>query len=764
MSTHPANIDRIEYTLSHADYPPLIITEPVGWKTDEKEIGRTKYDGIITQFTGSLKFVGDGADYITTIYEIYGINELVTLKRRERHPITNAWSTSYVGIIDMSTYETQNGEVNVKFNNSGLEELLKSHESKKIEIERLDDLDGNEIDALETKIVQFDGRRIFLKSEWDVSNTNNSANASVESNAGNTRAQSVGYPFRQIVQGHLDIAQSVTPQTQAGSGTSVTIGELGMMFLFDNSRDRTIDINVSGVCDLLVQQHENVQWATYWICITKYENGFNFDVKQRIPLFKLEENSPVFGNEYDGAILPFTHHDVEFSYQNDSYELLAGESVAIECYLVSDMFVDVNAGVRVSVQNATGSIRIDEDSFFESTQSKMILAHELGERLTYVMTGQKGLFYSKALGRTDINYDEDGDSSLIGFAHGHWIRGFDRLPLDDEENRYKPFTTTFKDFVECMSVTRNLGIGIEKIGYNERIRMEGLEYFYNNNVLIKLGREDENGNFIYPRVDKLKRSVAVEYFYDKLQIGSQKGWENEEAMGLDEYNTRTDFSTAITRIQKTFLKVTAYVLGSYAQEFVRRKPKVQFSTFDHKFDKEIFPLDLKRGFGDVFLERKWQDDFEVEPTGVFSPETANKLRFSPVNILLKHAWWIAGCVTKYIDKYILFGGSEGNSNLETQLIGGQPYKENGYGETSNVIQNIELERARFVPEWIEFEFPCSYLIMEQVEGKTTILGEEIPNFYGLVQFRNEKGQLEKGFLFNLKPEGAGKWKLLKANR
>lgn len=762
MSTNPAYNDRIEYTLQHSDYGSLIITEPVGWTTDNKELSRHKnYHGILTQFTGGLKFVGDGAEYITTIYQVYGVNELLSLKRRERHPITNLWTVTYIGVVDMSTYEKQNGQVTIKFNSSDLEQLLKSRESKQIEIERLDDMDGNTIDALQTKSVRYEGSNIFLKSSWDVSESNNEAKVSVESNAGNTRADAVGFPFKLQANGHLGIAQSVVPETDGDENN----GALGMMVMYDNNRDRVLDIKLlNGKTDLFIQQHENVDWALYWICITKYENGANFDVKERVKLYDLEENHPYFGDDYDFALEPFYQNGVEFEYINPEYELLAGESIAIEAFLKSDMHTDVNAGVRVYAQNIQGDLFIDEDSFFEPTTGKMLLSLELGERLTEVMTGRTNAFYSKALGRTDRGYVEDGIASLTGYTHGHWIRGFDREPLDDEENKYKAFTTSFKDYALNEAVINNLGIGIEKFGFLERVRMEPLEYFYNNNVLIKLGKEID-GVFVYPRVKKLKRSAAPEYFYDKILIGAQKGWENEEAQGLDEANTRAEFSTAITRVVNTFSQVTKYVLGRYSQEFIRRKPKSLYSTYDHKFDKDIFPLDLKRGTDEtLFLERKWSDDFETAPTGIFSVETANKLRYSPVNILLKHGGFIGAALTKYIDKYIMFGGSEGNSQLETQKIGGQPYKEDGTGETSKVIQNIELGRARYVPEWLEFEYPADFLIMEQVEGTTEILGEKIPNFYGLVQFRNEDGILEKGFLFNLKPEGVGKWKLLKANR
>jgi hypothetical protein len=265
----------------------------------------------------------------------------------------------------------------------------------------------------------------------------------------------------------------------------------------------------------------------------------------------------------------------------------------------------------------------------------------------------------------------------------------------------------------------------------------------------------------FHRSKKVKRSVATENYFSDLTIGYNKGWENEEAMGLDEPNTKTTFGTAITRIKNSFQAICDYITASYAKEFIRRKPKTLYPTTDHKNDKEIFMMDLKRGSGGIFLERKWQDDFQEEPEGIFSPETAVNLRFTPFNMLLRHGWVVAsGLYRHYVNKYTRYLSSEGNSGLITKLNGGNEYSENG-----NVL-NSELERPRFIPEWIEFEYPCDFETMQQVEGYfvNPSNGKKIPNFYGLVQFENENGDLEKGYLFNLKPNGEGKWKLLKANR
>ena len=174
------------------------------------------------------------------------------------------------------------------------------------------------------------------------------------------------------------------------------------------------------------------------------------------------------------------------------------------------------------------------------------------------------------------------------------------------------------------------------------------------------------------------------------------------------------------------------------------------------FNGTFFLLDLKPGENQL-EQRKWRDDLEKPPTGIFSPETATNLRFSPFNMLLRHGWVIASSLTKFATEKIRYGSSTANSQMKTKLTGGNEYADNGD------IINSELTRARFVPEWIEFEHECSFDIMQMVQGTTKINGKVIQNFYGTIQFINEKNQIEKGFLFNLKPN-EGKWKLLKSNR
>jgi hypothetical protein len=75
---------------------------------------------------------------------------------------------------------------------------------------------------------------------------------------------------------------------------------------------------------------------------------------------------------------------------------------------------------------------------------------------------------------------------MTGFA----VRGFTKLPIPDPdndiENLYKPMTTSLRDALSSMKSVFNIGVGIEEVNGKERVRVEQLSYFYNNNVTIRL--------------------------------------------------------------------------------------------------------------------------------------------------------------------------------------------------------------------------------------------------------------------------------------
>ena len=81
--------DRVRFILQNDNLGSLIIEEPIGWNSDDKELSRHKdYHGIFPKFSNNLKFKGQAKDYLQTLYDVYGINAQVRLVKDEKHPIS----------------------------------------------------------------------------------------------------------------------------------------------------------------------------------------------------------------------------------------------------------------------------------------------------------------------------------------------------------------------------------------------------------------------------------------------------------------------------------------------------------------------------------------------------------------------------------------------------------------------------------------------------------------------------------------------------
>jgi hypothetical protein len=736
-------INRVKYVLQCEQLnAEITIIEPIGWNSDDKELARNaEYDGIVAKFSNSLKFIDDGAEFIQLAYELYDVIAKVKLTKYELHPKTDREVKTYWGYLDLMTKEWNDGKLAIKFNSGGLQEDIKSRESEDVEVDRTTTIDGTLIDAIAENEVLFQARRIFLKSLWEAKNPDESVYLSVESSAGNTRAQTAGYPIA-VVSSSQEQVQSIL----SGSLASENTGTSGIMFMANFDRTREITVVGSGLSFRPKIIWADWQWAFLKVCLTVYR-GSDYILKSRINL-KTIENAGLWDNNNKTVIVP----DFELKMP----PLQEGESVAVEFFIKADLknFVGTTrkAYFAIDISEIKGALAVEEDSYFEPSKAKFYLFHDLLSQLTTIAGNTKKAFYSDYFGRTDLGYPINGPGAFIGTTHGFAVRGFDKLPIPNPdlniENLYKPMTTSLKDAIESVKSVLNIGVGIEEVNGKERLRIEEKSYFYNNNVTIKLPNQ----------VKKVKRSVASDYYYPSLEMGYENGGDYEEAQGLDEPNGKSNFTTIINKGKNIFSQLSKYRADSYGKEFARRKPFKKFGTEDTKYDIDVFLLDLKKGNNNLFEERKWQDDFAKAPTGIFSPDTANGLRFSPFNMLLRHSWVIASGLTKYATEKVRYGSSTANSQLKTQLIGGNEYAENG-----NII-NSELGKARFIPEWIEFEHECSFEIMQMVQGTTIIQGKKIQNFYGTVEFTNERNQIEKGFLFNLKPNGKGSWKLLKSNR
>ena len=730
-----AYYDRIRHTLYSQHSSPLVIIDPIGYEESEQEFTRTLDNvGIIANFSADLKFVGDGLEFIKNIVKNHGLNELLTLKREEKHPQTDEWVLMYSGTLDLSTFKIENGECAVKINAGGFDKIFKSRETEKLEIETETSIDGDELPPLQLKNLTLEGRRIFLKTQFDVLETENEAEMYRESNAENVeRGGMVTVPINKFSSSH-DEAHSQNPNTFLENNNIGQSGEsdgtAGMMFFTSLTQQRTLKIQLVISYKMHVV-YDDLDWANFWLRIAKYENGTDFN-------FKEAENIHFSTN-------PLQYHNQTItSVHNTTITVEAGESLSLQFGML--MRTNGNAfrdhALTINCSDIIAGLTIEEDSTFEPTNTKTILLHDLGERLSQIITGEQGRFRSNVLGRTDLGYSQNGKWGYVGTYCGHWLRNFN---LGDD--LYKKYTTTFKDYVNTLKSMFNLHVGFMVENGVEKVVIEPMTYFFNPNIVLRLPNPLKN----------VKEYVAEDLIFSGITMGYEKGAEVEGIIGLDEPNGQSNWATNMTVIKNSHEKTAKYIAGVYMEEKQRRFQKSLAPTEDKENDKDIFIKDLKLVSGQL-RERKWQDDFISAPTGIFSPETAKNLRFSPAHNLRRHGNFISTAFKQYLDKYLKFGSSSGNSTMTTFSV------EESFSENQDVL-NGDLANRLFEPFYIEGEHIVDFDVLTTLQGNSIFDGVQTPNFYCKVEFRleDEPDQLRYGYIMSMKPNGAGSWKFIEAS-
>ena len=239
--------DRVRYILQHTETGTLTIPEPIGWKNDDNEFVRSKtLHGVMTQMTNNLQFTNEGRNFINSVRDVFGINADLRMVKDERHPTTDEWTRQYSGFLDLSTWSEDSNKVKVKSDSSGLLKLIKSRESEKIELDRLDTIDGKVLTALSKNKVTLNGRDIQLISRLETAEEFNSASVRIEDDSKKTNIDVLGIPLEEDFASNVSIIQ-VPALDQEKSDTRTTTEPKARpenLFLADSEVNSNITLSI----------------------------------------------------------------------------------------------------------------------------------------------------------------------------------------------------------------------------------------------------------------------------------------------------------------------------------------------------------------------------------------------------------------------------------------------------------------------------------------------------------------------------------------
>ena len=711
--------------------------EPKGWDDSEKTWKRSTKDFSFTfEFSKNLEFTGAGAAFLREAYNSRDVEANVEMTEYRYNPNTDEPYVYSIALFDFSKIDREKTVVKIPFKSGGLKSLLKSKFNDKFELERTEAINGNTLDPLIKQEFAGINRPIYLSSRLESIEEDRNSSYRIEDN-GTYNYAMISYPMNVVYSSDTSISGVIPGQASIGSGSVINfdiIGARAGMFYYNNNVDKNISISLENINFNYRYQYSNAFPVVDLIRlgIMRFNGAEN-------PIVTVPTDSNSFIEILDMTSSLSNNVEVNFntSFQT-SINLKAGESLMFGFFVESRMQLGGSGVIDNYITSAQGRNDITEFSVRNDINRRALclLNKDVGEREMQVITGEKNRYYSE--------YLTTGEFSKTALTNGKLIRGFNDSKL----------SVSLKDFIQNCNSLFNMGYNVEIINSKEVLVHEEMKHFFRQEVAIVIPNQ----------VNNVKRTVASEFIYSTIKSGYKKpSGDNlyEEVNGLSEVNTTNSYITNITRVEKEYNIESPYRADSEGKELTFRQSISVNPNGDYRTDNTNFNIDLKDIGTSVLEEKIWSDYYEELPKSngsntLISPETMTGIYYTPFRNMQRHFWFLNNALTKFRDKYIRYTDTRGNSEFVTKKEGEEEKAENGKYLVS------DIETPRFVSQWIEFEYELDFDLLNAVNGKTNVNGRDIPNTYFRIEFVNEFNEKEFGYLFELKPNKEGKWKVLKA--
>ncbi|KQC33962.1 hypothetical protein AAU57_11955 [Nonlabens sp. YIK11] len=699
---------RVKFVLQSKTQPALELkTNPVGW--DDKTRKISKKVGIVFDFAEKLTFYGDGYEYIRQAESIEGFDAVILctkyfLNKHDRYEI------EYSGQIDLSKRVKKFNSYQVNLEKGGLELDLKASFNDSYELERLDSIDGKVLPPLNYRNGFLNGRQLLVTSLLENKETVNAFQV------GSSNAVLNYIPsLNKVYSGDFDINGVFNLSNGFNTGGDTPPIDGSKAYMSRSFTRKELKLKIKAVADysfnISVLNGANSSFIVQFL-VYKYIDADNPSVFQRVATVQ----------RFDYPGLPSGLNEFSLDLDTD-YNLVVEEDEIV--FFSFRFFVNGQAlpSNEFSITHTNISIESEEDNAYPSTTYEGLTVLDAAKRLSLITFG-RNVVQSETL----LN----GPFKDLLITSGKKLRGFpDSMEL------------SWKNLIESSQKILNIDYGIELVGGVEKIVFREFDEFFRRRSLIDLGYVGD--------VEEIPTDLN-----EKVTIGYKEAGEYEEQQGLDEHNTISNFKHNFKSVDGELDLVSEIRADNLAIELTRRKPREDFPTEDTPYDKDNFFIDCYQQ-SSSYINRNWDKDFKVLPTGIYSPETAFNLRLSPVNTLYRYSNRLT-CLSQYPDRKTLFVNAVGNSQLETQLKDVGAVEIDPRLERGDIL-NSDLLKPLFQPYEATFVYRFSEEQLRYLMKST----DGIPHYYYSLKYTDRNGNINYGFLLEYQPSKEGQIKLIKAN-
>jgi hypothetical protein len=705
------------------------------------------YHGIQRTVGVNVKFVKDGYDYLQAVYEAYGIAADITFTILELNKQINDYQLFFEGKINLESYNIDKIIVTVGIEETGILQKFTNNDDIEVNLQNLTSLGDVAIPPFENETIDLSlhsktiSKRFYGHSDKDMDEHATPEPWSTRIGGGAGFADY--YHIRYMTFSFLDEIDEI--EGFDGTGLIITGIPPAPILVVEEPGNHKFKMNLNYTLTTAGRVVSAVPVYNQGCPI--YTNGGGcFDwIKYKV-LFIITNptdptrNETIILREDERTKCGLTRYEAKDAfYYEIERDLIVGDEVQLYGQMESSSTLSKTGLLGVlydfyinwyginHIQNSL-DVQALTKSPVPNSNAEALLNFEIATRILQSITDLPDPFRSTLFGRTDsyFPYPEDGDGSLLAISNGFQIRQF---PLEE-----KPIFASFKDWFQSMDAIYNIGVGIE----NNKVVCERKSYFYSPVVIWSFDNVEYSKN------------VAREYYFNEFENGFAK-WENDEVNGLDEFNSKREWTLPMPVIKSKLSKLSPYIGSGYGIEFTRRKTYAKTSTEDWKYDNDNFIISVVRA-GSMFASKKDEGYDASYFKNILDPPTAYNLDISPKRSFKNWGYFLNGCLHHEQTKKVKFAFGEANYIAESKRT----------DEAEVIIENentlvSDLETPLWVPEYYEFEAPINAAVIQAMKA----------NPYGVIQFRKDsKSTYNRAFIINCKVDienKKGNFKLLRAN-
>ena len=563
------------------DTDKIHISEPEGWKDVSLQIVRdNKYHGISVSFSDSdLHLDGRAAKFIKAKYEQWGIGADVKIYIAFVCAGVIEFEETYQ--LDFGTYKESCGEecnVSISFDQKSCMALFNSNFDKKIDIETNERFDKSPVRVIPTlsEEITIPSKALLKSVEGRVADEGDTINLYTDYNL----------LFRQTL--NFQRAFRFRPNYGKEIYNSIKTGELNAT----QQWCREDDYNHHSEYNLVLSPQ------LLWEDTTECFNTLTIDyrMKGRVTIYnkaggavKYRLSVQVWKNDFrdynihdDEAIGEYwvngrSSKTIEF----DVSKLLTNMPIPKDGYWVMFIVYSTSGDGRYGYESM--DVKFDKETYInisgaskcKASKHKIFYPEETFDRLADVITNGCLTVKSDFYGRPEINnkgYLKDGCGALKALISGLYLR---KAP--DAK-----FFISIKELFEGLAPIDCVGFGYEKNNGQEYLRIESLDYFYQDTEILRLGA-----------VKKVERRCVPQDIVGRVRVGYDK-WEAEKINGLDEFNSTREYISRVANAKSTFDIMSKFIASGYVIETNRLQSFVTSGGADTKFDNDTFVLSLTR--------------------------------------------------------------------------------------------------------------------------------------------------------------------------